>query len=206
MQIYKKFRDKLTSLPFLLKAIPTSVAILYLLSFLVFLVIASLEKGVNFAGYAADGPFQLYNPLRRLAAGEVIGRDFQFFHGIGVPLIHYPLFWLLGSNVFASETTRWLVSGLLFLSSAAVFFYLALKNVWKTIVATAVCLYLATIFAEVIYPGNSLLGVRTTAPLVFAAMMFWKSDKVISIKSFRIPLPQFLLAIIATLAILLGVF
>ena len=40
--------------------------------------------------YGANGTFQLYNPLRRLLDGEALARDFSFFHGVGVPLLHFP--------------------------------------------------------------------------------------------------------------------
>src|SRR5436190_22280711 len=59
-----------------------------------------------FDGAATDGPFQLYNALRRLDAGQLPGRDFPAFHGLGIPVVHYPLYRLLGANLIGSELTR----------------------------------------------------------------------------------------------------
>jgi hypothetical protein len=36
--------------------------------------------------------------------------DFQFFHGLGTLLIHYPLFELFGENLFAPELSREVIS------------------------------------------------------------------------------------------------
>jgi hypothetical protein len=49
-----------------------------------------------------DGAFQLFDPLRRYALGQLPGRDFVVFHGIGTTLAHYPIFKLLGGDVHAS--------------------------------------------------------------------------------------------------------
>src|SRR5437868_1717422 len=57
------------------------------------LLIASASITAHFFdGYFANGSFQLFDPLRRIAAGQVPGRDFMVFHGIGALLVHYPLF------------------------------------------------------------------------------------------------------------------
>lgn len=68
------------------------VSIAHLLVFVGYAVFAALGNGLAMDSYAANGTFQLYNPLRRLLDGEVLARDFPFFHGVGVPLLHFPLF------------------------------------------------------------------------------------------------------------------
>lgn len=77
----------------------------------------SIYVSQYFDGFIANGPFQLFNPLRRIANGQTAGVDFQFFHGIGVPFLHYPLFALFGKSLFASELSRNLTSLICFLSS-----------------------------------------------------------------------------------------
>src|SRR5437660_1423048 len=67
-----------------------------------------------FNGFPADGPFQTFNPSRRIAAGQHAGIDFQFFHGMGVPYLLYPLYALGGKTIFSSEVSRELVSVLFF--------------------------------------------------------------------------------------------
>ena len=64
-----------------------------------------------------DGPFQLFNPLRRIAAGQTGGTDFQYFHGLALPYLHYPLYALLGRDFFASEVARYSVSQVAYLGA-----------------------------------------------------------------------------------------
>ena len=47
---------------------------------------------MHFDSYAMDGPFQLFNSLRRIAVGQRIGDTFQFFHGPGIPYFFFPAF------------------------------------------------------------------------------------------------------------------
>lgn len=169
-----------------------------------YIVIVAFNRGTTFSGWAADGPFQLYNPLRRLAAGQVPGRDFPFFHGIGVPLIHYISFRLLGGNIFASEATRWIVSPGLFLATSFVFF-LALFRCWRrSIIATAVATYVALQYVDVVYPTNSLIGVRTAVPMLTAAALLWRSKKRITVGPFGIYLRHLLTIVCLALSFLCG--
>src|SRR3954451_19588802 len=80
----------------------------------VFGIVVGLETALHFVGPAIDGPFQLYNALRRIAVGERGGVDFQFFHGLGIPFLHYVPFRLLGGTFVASEVSRELVSAMLY--------------------------------------------------------------------------------------------
>src|SRR4051812_32605234 len=58
-------------------------------------VLSSVLGVSPFNGGITDGPFQLYNWLRHIDAGQIPGRDFHSFHGIGVPYLHYPVYRLL---------------------------------------------------------------------------------------------------------------
>lgn len=149
-------------------ALPAAVALL------VHLVLHALATAQEFQGIPVNGAFQLFNPLRRLAAGQTPGVDFQVFHGLGVPLLHYPVFRLLGGDLHASEVARHLVSALLFPIATG-----ALLRSWKTpwpgvlllsvgLSAAADALGLGTLAG----PGNSLLGARSTFPLLVAALAF----------------------------------
>src|SRR3954463_14065106 len=94
-------------------------AVFGFLSLLMFVV--GLETALHFLGPAIDGPFQLYNSLRRIYVGQRPGVDWQFFHGVLIPYLPYPFFRLFGSNFIASETTRELVSTLLYPITVVVF-------------------------------------------------------------------------------------
>ncbi|QNO37040.1 hypothetical protein H4J02_11305 [Protaetiibacter sp. SSC-01] len=153
--------------------VSTWAAAVYLAAIAISAVVIAVATAANFSGYGVDGPFQLYNPLRRMAEGELPGRDFPFFHGPGVVAIHYPLFSMLGGNIFASEIARWLVSPALFLGSGYLFFWSALRGKRAALIAIAVATAIVLPFDRMVDPSNSLLGIRTTFPLLAAAAYFW---------------------------------
>jgi hypothetical protein len=136
--------------------------VLAFISIIFYVLITALHHALFFDGYAANGAFQLMNPLRRLAEGEVIGSDFNFFHGVGVPLLHLPFYFLFGQGLFGSEMARWLVSPVLFAAAAYCFFYFfkrsALFASAMTAWVTALSLY---IMPSISLPRNSMLGVRS---------------------------------------------
>lgn len=150
-------------------------SILPILCLTLYFSLVSLNHIVSFNGYAANGAFQLMNPLTRLAEGQVIGRDFPFFHGVGVALVHYPLFALFGEGLFGSEMSRWFTSVLLFIVSGLFFFYIWFyrqkDRAWLSLIAFAITFTLTAVFAEVITPSNSLLGIRTVMPVLIALLI-----------------------------------
>src|ERR1700744_4668556 len=105
------------------------LAQLFLLAWVLFYLVNGLKAAFWFDGYPVNGPFQLYDPLRRLAAGRHAGTDFQFFHGIGVPFLHYPLFWLFGGDSLqASELSRQFTSFLLFAATLGAFVWVTFRR------------------------------------------------------------------------------
>lgn len=179
-----------------------------------FLVMAfcleSFNNIIGFNGYAADGAFQLMNPLTRLAHGWVLGRDFNYFHGPGVAIVHYPLFILFGQGLFGSEMSRWLTSILFFVVTTALLtwsFFRDKKYSFSTIALSSACIFLfSALYAGVVTPTNSLLGVRTTFPILVGALILSRShlDKKISIKRFSVRLYDLLLGSGIALSILCG--
>lgn len=149
------------------------IAISIALSVLTFsIAIAALNSALLFDGFAANGAFQLMNPLRRLAAGEFIGHDFNFFHGVGVPLLHVPFYYLFGQGLFGSEIARWIVSPSVFLLSAFCFFYVFKKRFLFALTAAVATTVLAMhIMPFLVLPLTSLLGVRSVVPVLLLAVM-----------------------------------
>ena len=127
-----------------------------------------------FHGVPINGAFQLLNPLRRIAAGQAGGVDFQFFHGLGVPYLHYPLYRLLGETLQAAEIARHLLSPLLFVASVVVFFAALTRRAIPTLVLTLSAILLVRLLQlQALYEvGHSLLGLRTAMPLVAAGLLF----------------------------------
>ncbi len=158
--------------------IPSMLLVGGIVLFLAAITLSSLNHIISFSGYAANGAFQLMNPLTRLADGQAAGRDFQFFHGAGVSLVHFPLFILFGQGLFGSEMSRWLTSIIFFTLSTVFLCFAWYKNkggnYTTLLISFAAILILSFLFAEVITPSNSLLGVRTTIPIVIAGIILFK--------------------------------
>lgn len=134
----------------------------------------ALSVSLEFAGIPYNGAFQILNPMRRLAAGQVPGVDFQFFHGIGVPLLHYPVFALLGSTPYASEFARATVTPLLALVSTAAVAHVIGRNARERALALLLAFSAYTIMGldAVLLPGNALEGTRSTMPFVAFAVLY----------------------------------
>ena len=177
----------------------------FLVSFLVWLIIVSLNNGTHMSTFAANGTFQLYNPLRRLELGQTIGHDFPFFHGIGIPLLHYPLFLLLGDGVFAVEVAKWFVSPIFFLGGAFLFFLAYFRSLKKTVISVAILTIISLSWVDVVWPGNSLIGLRGLLPVLVAGAYFWQSKRIIRFgNKLRLPLNKVVVILLLGASMLFG--
>lgn len=175
-------------------------AVLFLVCFCFFTLVAGLDSGLNFISFAADGSFQLYNPLRRLEFGQVIGRDFQFFHGIGIPLLFYIPFRLLGGNLFSSELCKWLLPSGGFLLTAILFFRTTLQSWRKATIALVILLMTLLPIVSMAEPGNSLQGLRTAMPMLVAALLALDYKRLLQIGKVVLPVKQLLLILALSLS------
>jgi hypothetical protein len=133
--------------------------------------LTAVLRAMVFDGFEADGPFQLYNPLRRIAAGQRGGVDFQFFHGLGVPYLHYPIFRLLGGSIFASELSRQILSPALFLGTTFFFFWTLTGDRRRTWILAALAVGALIEANGIFLPAGSILGVRSAMPIATVAVM-----------------------------------
>lgn len=179
-------------------------SLVFLVTYCLYFTLTALQAGIWMDTYAANGTFQLYNPLRRLADGQVLGYDFPFFHGIGVVLIHFPLFELLGGNVFAAEVTKHVVSPTLFILSAFVFFYAFFRNALKAIIATGLATIACLLYVYIIGPGNSLMSVRSTLPILVAAAMVWQTKRTLRIGKYKLPINDLVAVLILGVSVTTG--
>ncbi len=130
---------------------------------------------VAFDGDFSDGPFQLFNVLRRIAGGQIWGRDFQTFTGIAANWAHLPVFFIAGGDFRASEISRFLTSGLCH-ALAAVALARAFAPAFPSRAHALLFGMLffaagAALYGRIFQPGASLLGVRTFFPLLLAAAL-----------------------------------
>jgi hypothetical protein len=150
------------------------LAVLVLVGFAIFS--AAVESAMHFDSFAMDGPFQLFNALRRISVGQRVGDTFQFFHGPGIPYFFYPGFVLGGKTFVAAEVSRQMINVGLFLASLLIVCR-ALAGDWKNALPIAVIALIVMVefrLDALIYPLNSLLGARSTMPLVVAAHLLMR--------------------------------
>ncbi len=152
-------------------ALGPALAIFGILVWLVWRICRAVRPAILFDGLHFDGPFQILDPLRRLAAGQTAGRDFPVFHGIAIPLLHYPLFRLFGGGLLGSELSRQLVSLLAYFLTVAGIFRL-LAGSWRRAVMWLV-LYLFAVEVPAIFgfgkfgdASYSLVELRALMPLL----------------------------------------
>lgn len=167
-----------------------ATGILFLL--VLFAIVAQSHISASyFLGYPTDGPLQLYNALRRLLDGQVLGRDFHFFHGSGTALIHYIPFLIFGRDLFASEFSRNLISPILFLVSTYVVLYAICRQRFLPFILTlgffiVSLVGLPSLSSVLVWPGNALMGVRSFVPLFILACIILFYQTKLTLFSMRI--------------------
>ncbi len=185
-------------------------------------VIRSLLAVSPFDQGMMDGPFQLFNWLRRMDAGEVPGRDFPCFHGIGIPLVHYPLYRVLGGGLFGMEISRQLVCRLSTLAAYLIVSRLTTKSYTAGVLWSLTTLLpdmdwgagqwkILTSFAGgnalfAFEPGNSMPGLRGLLPLIFVATCFLPSNWKIKCWQMLLLSGSFFCGIENGMALFLGLF
>lgn len=147
-------------------------------AFLTVAIVRAIESAVHFGGVPIDGPFQLYDALRRIAAGFRPGIDFQFFHGLGMPYLYYGFFRLFGGTFRASEITRSLISPIAF----AIVLVVTLRTFtggWTRTVCLMVMGLAITfttpvygVYAALIFAVNGMLGVRSMLATLVPVALF----------------------------------
>src|ERR1041384_2854220 len=134
----------------------------------------AIETALHFDGSAIDGPFQLYNALRHIAAGHRPGVDFQFFHGVGVPYAHYWLFLLFGGQFAGAELAREVLTAAAIPVSLLIVFR-AFVRTWTVaacLSAGALALMFALRMPALLFAVNSMVGLRSTLPTLFVAAVY----------------------------------
>jgi hypothetical protein len=136
------------------------------------LVSLGIETALHFSDEPIDGPFQLYNALRRILAGQQGGVDFQFFHGIGIPYLAYIPFRLMGGTFAASELSRQLLATLAGPVVVLAVFRVFTGN-WRrafTLSTIVLALSIALGLRPMVLAINSLLSIRTALPTLIPAL------------------------------------
>lgn len=135
-----------------------------------------------------DGAFQTASGLMRLAAGELPGRDFLPYLGIGPLFFLYPLYWLDGfdmsSTVFTAHATVLTLYALVFAILAKLCSPdTPAVHAVATGAATVMMIFLiqrvigSTMLEFPLSPGNSLRPIRAALPYLVAGALWWILQK-----------------------------
>lgn len=156
-----------------MEAIAVRCAQFFLLAWMLLTLVNALKAALWFDGFPDNGPFQVYDPLRRMAAGQHVGQDFQFFHGIGIPALHYPLFKLFGGkSLVAAELSRQFTAMLLFTVTLWAFLRVTFRRSAARWIAAAVAVIaLEALFRGSAEPGHSLISGRSALPILAFAVL-----------------------------------
>jgi hypothetical protein len=151
-----------------------AIWILLLLVLSVPTLVVAFEGAVHFDGLAIDGPFQLYNALRRIQAGYRPGLDFQFFHGMGVPYVHYWLYRLLGGGLNGSELARQLLGTTVYTIVFLVFFRAFSPNWTRAICLATAALAVSWLLklSAVMFASIGMLGLRSALPTLLPVALY----------------------------------
>ncbi len=150
------------------------------------LLIKAMAVALEIPTFHLDGAFQTASGLFRLSEGQLPGRDFFTYLGVGVLGVLYPLFALLGDNIASSVTTTYFASFVsLFLSTYVVFRLMdpSASRFWAFLIAA---LAIASVLIPIVeipilkeraLPGNSLRPLRAFLPYaaVFAMVSLLQS-------------------------------
>ena len=138
----------------------------------------ALNYGLNVEYRPYNGDFQTFNPLRRIFAGELPGRDFNPYLGLGSTYLNALVTYLFGGDFSASKFSTYLLSVTLhFLVLVNLFFFSGLR-LNRAIIAAG--LPLITIFLdvqkivpiwEIIEPSNSNLSLRSFLPFLTTSLI-----------------------------------
>lgn len=125
-----------------------------------------IAENFYFTGLPINGAFQMLNPLKRMDLGQIPGKDFYFFHGIGTLLLHRPFYLLLGKGLWASNTSIYIVGFLTFVISLYVFLRgLGLRKYYSFLLIPVFSGFLFNISPELIFFKLNTPGARSFFPI-----------------------------------------
>jgi hypothetical protein len=135
-------------------------------------ILVAYDAAMHFNGPAIDGAFQLYNGLRRIAGGFRPGVDFQYFHGLGIPYLHYPFFRMFGAGLRGSELARQLLTTVIYPIVLVVAFRAFAGDMRRALCLAAAAFALTFVLhlSTIVFPINGMLGVRSSLPTLIPAI------------------------------------
>lgn len=165
----------------------TAWAVAILLCVLVAFLYASREAALLIPNFHLDGVYQTASAMTRLLKGDVVGRDFYFYLGLGPLYSVYPVFVLFGGNIAASIAGSHLVVQVSLLITFIFYVRLSFPHPkWPSVVVLAVLILWVLEYLFINYslyfrypnffsyldPGNSLRPLRRFAPILAGVLVY----------------------------------
>ena len=133
---------------------------------------------INLEYIPFNGAFQAFNPVRRIFLGEIPGKDFNPYLGLGPTYLNFFLTYLLGKNFAASQFSIYFLS--LTLHTVALFLlfsYVGFRWQKSLIFSSTMILGLSLVFEdfrwvnEIVGPGTSNLNFRSFLPFLTSFLL-----------------------------------
>ena len=144
-----------------------------LAAIILLVIIQTVNFSLDLDYKAYNGAFQTFNPLRRMFLGEIPGRDFNPYLGLGTTYITAVVTFIFGGNFATSKISIYLISVLLHLLVLVTLFFLVGFSIKKSVVAAIFVFIIISYdvhklapFWEIAGPGNSNLGLRSALPFI----------------------------------------
>jgi len=147
--------------------------IIALAAIIIFTFLRLYEKNAFISTEHLDGAYQTFNALNRISTGDILGKDFYPYLGLGPTYSVYPLFKLLGGSIFSSQLSSSIVILIFWIFSLYTLTkFSPIKKVsQKSQIILLMLIY--AYYATRIAPGNSLLGARSFAVILSAWSVYY---------------------------------
>lgn len=157
-----------------------TAAVASIIAFLTFACFHALNVAIDIPTFHLDGAFQAASGMFRLNAGQLPGRDFFPYLGVGPLLLVYPLFHMAGATFGASVLSAHFATLIVGWCAIAVLWHLVFRprTAIYSLLGSAVVFaapfifphsWFANVFAFTAEPGNSLKPIRAVAPYLMVA-------------------------------------
>lgn len=148
-------------------------------------VVTALTSSVYVPTFHLDGAFQTASGLFRLESGQLPGRDFYPYLGVGPLLVIFPIYKIFGGDLAATVAAAKFITIFLSWMAVATLWHFVLRptNVIYALVGGALILFgidfiasqslLPNLLAFGLEPGNSLRPVRAVLPYLVALSIYF---------------------------------
>lgn len=156
-------------------------------------VVAALTASINVPTFHLDGAFQTASGLFRLDSGQLPGRDFYPYLGVGPLLAIFPIYKIFGGDLAATVLAAKFLTIFLGWIAVSTLWHLVLRpaNVLYSLAGGSLMLFgidfiadqssLPNLLAFGLEPGNSLRPVRAALPYMVAIFFYFLIKKIANV-------------------------